>query len=173
MTIDKLNFVIPFVTDAGKEAQVFIPQPNDLELKGLAKFLGYYYSKVQREGILPNVAMTDYQVFIEDFLTTIPLDAKDAYQSKLDAFYERSLMGAHTYCDGMFLTKLSKDEEEAIKGSLTFISALYRYSPKGALKGELMDFFTSLSATEWKSSFSTSASASTAVATRAPSVVES
>ena len=139
------NFIVTISSDEGDSLDIYVPQPNELELKLLAPLLGKFFTAVREKRYDTTVLLYDWEWSVEEALEGLNEEKKENLQKRLNTFFERSI--ASMTINGK--EALSEDETNLFKGTLLFISALYRYSTKALLKKELEEFFTSLSASEW------------------------
>lgn len=154
--ITKFNFILSLTSDEGQDLKIYVPQPNEIEIRGIAKLLSVIFDKVTKNEN-PLVIMKDYDVYVDDLFDDAT--KKTAFNAKLNAFFERSLLSASVYTETgeKIERKLSEDETEIFKGSLLFAAALYRYSTRTLLSGtDMRAFYTSLTATEFQNSLKTS-----------------
>lgn len=149
MQITKFNFIVSVVGDDGDMLRVFVPQPPEMEIKALAPLLGKIFSALQTEGANPLVLMKDWELMLDEVA-----EKNAAIRSVANSFFERCLLGMSVYTEGgKKVEKLSESETEIFRGTLLFVSALYRYSTSAIRGGqEMREFFTSLTATEFQSS---------------------
>lgn len=142
---DLFNFIVTIASDEGEELNIYVPQPNELELKLLAPILGKFYTALKEKKYDMAVMIYDWDLIVEEVLEGYNDEKKENLKKRLDTFFERSL--ASMIISGK--SSLSENETSLFKGTLLFISALYRYSTKTLLIKELAEFFTSSSSTEW------------------------
>lgn len=155
------NFIVPCISDEGKELRIYVPQPLEKELRGIARVLGEIYGLVKSKHVEFEVFLKDCSIYVDEILER--LENSDLKRKALEAYLERCLLNATIFtADGDELEQLSEDEKEVFRSSLLFISALYRYTMRAMQQNELQDFFTSSTATELKSSLRKSQSQSTA-----------
>lgn len=151
MKIDKHNFIIPLSGSSGKEITCYVPQPNEIEMNKLFRLLGTIFSILRKGNQDILVVLKDWRLLLEESLDEMPDDKRTPLLKALDVFFERSLASASIFDeDGLDVT-LDEDETEIFKGTLLFLSALYRYSPN-QVKSEMGGYFTSLNASEFRSS---------------------
>lgn len=143
--MDLFNFVVSIPGEYGETLDIFVPQPNELELKILAPILGKFYTAVREKKYDIMVLLYDWEIIVEQVLEGENEEKRENLKNRLNTFFERSQ--ASMTIKGK--STLSEEETSLFKGTLLFISALYRYSTKTLLKKELGEFFTSLSASEW------------------------
>lgn len=149
--INNFNFIIPVIADNGKELKVYVPQPIEKELRGLAHILGHLFTKIRAENVDLLMFVKDWKIFAEEKCAN--LENGENSLKALNSFLERSLLGSTIFNeDGTEKEILSAAEKEFFEGALVFISALYRYSPHYIKMLELGDFFTSLTPMEFKNS---------------------
>lgn len=146
------NFIVTISSDVGDSLDIYVPQPNELELKLLAPILGKFFTAVREKRYDTMVLLYDWELIVEEALEGLTDEKKENLQKRLNTFFERSI--ASMTINGQ--TGLSENEMSLFKGTLLFISALYRYSTKTLLTRELGEFFTSLSSTEWLKSLTSS-----------------
>lgn len=146
------NFIVTISSDEGDSLDIYVPQPNELELKLLAPILGKFFTAVREKRYDTMVLLYDWELTVEEALEGLNEEKKENLQKRLNTFFERSI--ASMTINGQ--TELSETEMSLFKGTLLFISALYRYSTKTLLTKELGEFFTSLSSTEWLKSLTSS-----------------
>lgn len=160
--IKNYNFVVPIMSDKGEELKFYVPQPIEKELRSIAHILGYLFTKIRAEQIDIMMFIKDWRIFAEEFCER--LENGEGKLRALDAFIERSLLGADIYneCGDKIEKEITAEEREFFEGSLVFMSALYRYSPTYIKNQELGDYFTSLTSTEFKNSLLKSQKTSTA-----------
>lgn len=155
MEITKFNFIISIVSDEGNPLTIYVPQPPEMELKSLAPLLGRIFTALQKEEVSPVVLIKDWELILEELA-----EKNDTIKTQVASFFERSLLGVSVFTEaGKKIEKLSEDETNIFKGSLLFISALYRYSIRAVLgSAEMAEYFTSLTAMEFQNSLKTSSS---------------
>lgn len=146
------NFIVTIPSEAGDSLDIYVPQPNELELKFLAPILGKFFTYVREKRYDTMVLLYDWELAVEEVLEGLNEEKKENLQKRLNTFFERSI--ASMTINGK--EALSESEMTLFKGTLLFISALYRYSTKTLLTRELGEFFTSLSSTEWLKSLTSS-----------------
>lgn len=151
MKIDKYNFIIPLSGSNNKEITCYVPQPNEIEMHRLFHLLGTIFSILRKGNQDILVILKDWRLILEDSLEDMPDEKRASLLKALDVFFERSLASATIFDEDGLDVKLDEDETEIFKGTLLFLSALYRYSPN-PVKSEMGGYFTSLSASEFKSS---------------------
>lgn len=152
MKLDKCNFIIPLSGSNDKEITCYVPQPNEIEMNRLFRLLGTIFSVIRKGNQDILVVLKDWRLILEDSLGDTSEEKRDALLGALDVFFERSLASATIFDeDGLDVT-LDEEETEIFKGTLLFLSALYRYSPNQVVKNEMKGYYTSLNASEFKSS---------------------
>lgn len=153
--MDSYNFICPFVNDQGSENIAYVPQPIEAELKGIARILGSLFTMIKEGSLDMIVFLKDWDVYIDEICGS--LENGEVKRKALDAFLERSLLGAKFFTlDGDVIQgPLTAGEIDSFKGALLFLSALFRYTPKVTLNSELKGFFTSLTPTEYQKSLQT------------------
>lgn len=145
------NFIVPCISDDGKELRIYVPQPLEKELRGIARVLGEIYSLVKSKHVEFEVFLKDCSIYVDEILER--LENSDLKRKALDAYLERCLLNATIFtADGDELDHLSEEEKEVFKSTLVFISALYRYTMRSMQMNELRDFFTTSNVLEYKSS---------------------
>lgn len=151
LEITNVNFVVPSLLDDGSEVKVWVAQPIESEIKGLAQILGPLFTLVREKNVDLVVFLRDWEIFVDDILSK--LENGEGKKKALEAFFDRSLMTAKVYSSsGDELPALEGLSLDYFKGALLFISALYRYTFKNLLMTDMRDFFTSLSAMEFRNS---------------------
>ncbi len=145
------NFIVPCISDDGKELRIYVPQPLEKELRGIARVLGEIYSLVKSKHVEFEVFLKDCSIYVDEILER--LENSDLKRKALEAYLERCLLNATIFtADGDELESLSEEEKEVFKSTLVFISALYRYTMKAMQMNELREFFTTSNVSEFKSS---------------------
>lgn len=145
------NFIVPCISDEGKELRIYVPQPLEKELRGIARVLGEIYSLVKSKRVEFEVFLKDCSIYVDEIIER--LENSDLKRKALEAYLERCILNATIFtADGDELESLSDDEKEVFKSTLVFISALYRYTMKTMQMNELREFFTTSSVSEFKSS---------------------
>lgn len=151
LKIEKYNFIFNVFFESYGACQCYIPQVNELELKSISRILSYFYKAFQNED--ERVVLVDYERFIEESIEPITDNAqRDRKKEQLEAYFERSFLGASFY-DNEWIeidkTKLDEDDIHNFRAMLLFTSALFRYSTKEGKKYFLGEYFTSYNVMEW------------------------
>lgn len=143
-----INFEVALVLDTGDEAKVFIPQPNDVELTRISRVLSYVFKEMDKSPL--QILLIDWERLIDEALAGLPSELAENVRKQTLTFLDRCVSSG--ICDLKDINTLSATEASLLKGSLLFISALYRYVYQRAKieSNEIKGFFTSLSATDWK-----------------------
>lgn len=169
MKITQNNFIIEMATDEGETMQVWICHPHDSEMSRISRVLAHFNKEMSNIGV--SVAIADYERLIDESLMNYPPDFQSNLKKSLESFFSRAEASA-VCSDGRKAAELGKaffsDSERAVfRGTLLFISALWRYTMigKGLIyaketgemeKDEAMKdikrLFTSLTATDWLNS---------------------
>lgn len=158
--INNYNFIVPCMDENLDEVKAWVTQPNDAEMRKLARVLGPLFSLIREKKVDLVVFLRDWELFIDDICDS--LTNPELAKKSVLAFLDRSLLTAEFFsADGEQIAKPSDDTLTMFKGALLFTSALYRYSFKATLETEMKDFFTSLSATEFQNSLRKSQGQST------------
>lgn len=157
MKIDTMNFIIPLTANNGHTFDIYVPQPLGNELDKIARVLGYFFGLQRTNDIHPLVIMRDWQMYLRESLENMSESRAADIEKSVNIFLERSLSGSFAVSADnkeIDISKFGEEEMELIKGSILFLSALYRYSPKWALIGEdgQKGYFTSQSLTEVRNS---------------------
>lgn len=149
--IKNFNFIVPIIADTGEQYKIFVPQPNEKELKGLAHILGFLFTKIRTENMDLTLFVKDWRIYAEEVCAR--LENGETKLLAMDTYIERSLLGAEAWTpEGDKVETLTPTEKEFFEGALVFMSALYRYSPLFLKEKELGEFFTSSTSSEFKNS---------------------
>lgn len=160
---DLFNFTFQIPSSSGETLNVFLPQPNAVEIKRLAPILGRIFSAMRTEKADIVVMLKDWEFVVENALSDLTSEKAENVEATLNTFLDRSLASAHIITlEGAKVEKLDDDETLYFKGILLFISSLYRYSLKENLKSDLRDYFTPLSYSDWHKQFVSGKEADTA-----------
>lgn len=164
-----VNFEVALVLDTGEEAKVFVPQPNDVELTRISRVLSYIFREMDKNPL--QILLIDWERMIDEALSGLSKELADNVKKQTMTFLDRCVSSG--ICDLKDINTLSDSETSLLKGSLLFISALYRYVYQRAKieSSGIKGFFTSLSATDWKKSLSKRSEESQAESTIAPADV--
>lgn len=151
MQADLCNFTFQILSSKGEMLNVFLPQPNSLEVKRLAPILGRVFTELRSQTLDTIVLLQDWELLVDEVVEKLNQEKSDNIKKALDTFFDRSLASA-TIIDsnGLKIQTLNEDETSLFKGTLLFILSLYRYSLKASLKSDLRDFFTELTCLEWQ-----------------------
>ena len=156
MTIENLNFVIPYYDEKGDVNNCYLPQPSKALFDSVASILGYLYTKIRTDNLLPEVFVMDYKTICEDIITqrNLPKD----YSVKLNNFLEKCLISSSlidiNYDFKSFNdVQLQEEIQEILKGYILFTCALSRYTPIPLRRSVLGQLTTSQSITEYCNSF--------------------
>lgn len=166
---NKLNLIVPVYDLDNNIVKVYIPEPARYTLDAMSEALSKCYHLIQ-EGISIDVLAYDYKMLIfkdseqtkrdrleaslERILTSAFLIWPDlSYVSYNDLYKkERSQDGSETL---LYIKGVDEDVIRALKGTLLFFLALYRYTMRGLAKTDLKDYHTSLAFTEFLDSLKT------------------
>lgn len=151
---DLFNFTFDIISSNGNSYKVFLPQPNAQEIKMLAPILGRIFTELRSEKLDTIVMLKDWELIVENATADLNDEKASNILTTLNNFFDRSILSA-TIVDesGIKVEHLDDDEQSYFKGTLLFISALYRYSLKASLKSDLRDYFTSSTCSEWLKQF--------------------
>lgn len=150
MKNNPINFTFNLTLDTGETANIWLPQPIWAELAIISRPLAYIFTEANT---LPyQVFITDWERVVNESLDGLRDEQKEKVKKDLEAFFARMIAGG--YCDLKNMNDFSEYELNDFKGTLLFISALYRYvyarTPIQSEKSKA--FFTSLTQAEWQKS---------------------
>lgn len=161
MTNSKFNLYFDVDLLSQRGLKVYIPEPAQMEIKGISRILGYFFKTISEQRESAVVAVTDWERLVDESLDGLSHSLQEQCRTNVNNFFTRALDGCSIVQDGVLFdftsegrAKFLSDENvvSRIKGNCLFISALLRYLEKGQMTDILTDFITSLTLTELQKS---------------------
>lgn len=152
MNNSKFNLYFDVDLISQKGLKVYIPEPTQMEIKGISRILGYFFKIISEQRESAVVAVTDWDRLVDESLDGLSVSLQEQSRTNLNNFFMRSLNACSIVQDDVLFdytsegrNKFLNDEKivDRIKGNCLFICALLRYLEKGQMRDILTDFITS------------------------------